>query len=99
MGSFDPSEPIHRCVCHDIEFADLKRLADSLNLDIQGLKQAANCSTSCGMCEPYIRLMLATGKVKFPILRPTAIESLIERAEQDRARADATASNCDGSGI
>jgi bacterioferritin-associated ferredoxin len=88
MGSFNPLEPVHRCVCHDIEFADLKHLADSVNLDIEGLKRASRCCSSCGMCEPYVRLMLVTGKVRFPILRPAVIEGMISRAEQERAKSE-----------
>jgi bacterioferritin-associated ferredoxin len=59
---------VDRCVCHEITFAALKRLADTEGLDFDGLRARTRCCTGCGLCEPYVRLMLKDGRTSFPVL-------------------------------
>lgn len=61
---------VDRCVCHDLTFAALKRLADTERLDFETLRARTLCCTGCTMCEPYVRLMLETGRTDFPPLPP-----------------------------
>ena len=70
---------IDRCVCHDVTFASLKVLARQfdpraaspeadpgvVDLASRELRRITGCTTGCGMCEPYIRLMLETGRTRF----------------------------------
>jgi len=61
---------VDRCVCHDISFAELKAIAERDGLDFTGLRARTGCGRGCGLCEPYVRLMLRTGRTSFPVLSP-----------------------------
>lgn len=59
---------VTRCICHDRSFEELRSLAAAENLALEQLKERTGCCTGCGMCEPYVRLMLTTGRTTFPVL-------------------------------
>lgn len=61
---------VTHCVCHNLSFSDLRTVAAAENLDFHALQRRTGCATNCGRCEPYIRLMLATGQTRFPVLPP-----------------------------
>lgn len=60
--------PVDRCVCHQVTFADLIRLHRETGASLEQLQQLTHCGTSCGMCLPYIRVALATGRVRLPVM-------------------------------
>lgn len=60
--------PIDRCVCFDVTFAALKELAGRTGADLEELSRRTGCCTGCGMCRPYVRLMLESGRVRFPVM-------------------------------
>lgn len=68
---------VTHCVCHNLSLEELKVLAARGGLDFEGLKAASKCSTGCGLCEPYVRLMLATGRTRFPVLSKAEIERIV----------------------
>lgn len=58
--------PVDRCVCHDISFIEIKKIAiEKGYISIEEIQKAGVSSTSCKMCEPYVKLMLETGKTSF----------------------------------
>jgi NAD(P)H-nitrite reductase large subunit len=59
----DP-KPIKRCVCHETTFQELK---DSGLKTVEALATQFSCTTGCGLCKPYIELMLKTGETEFAI--------------------------------
>ena len=61
---------VNRCICHDVTFAELRVLAKRVGPDLAELSRRTGCGTGCGCCVPYIRLMLATGQVDFPVMSP-----------------------------
>lgn len=67
---------VDRCVCHDVTFAELRALAMRTGVDLDGLSARTGCGTGCGCCLPYIRLMLRTGDVDFPVLTSTQLQRL-----------------------
>ncbi len=69
--------PVDRCVCHSVPFTELKKLADAGMRTIDELSERTACCTGCGMCEPYVRLMLRTGETSFPVLPPHEIERIL----------------------
>lgn len=73
---------VDRCVCHEISFAELKTLAERDGLDIEGLKARGACCGGCALCEPYVRLMLRTGRTEFGVLSPEEYASAM-RAPRD----------------
>ena len=78
----DSTVQVDRCICADISFAELLGLAESEGLPIRELAAKTGCTRGCGLCEPYVRLALATGQAAFPVLHPLTIERLIAEAER-----------------
>ncbi|MGV3614235.1 MAG: (2Fe-2S)-binding protein [Fimbriimonas sp.] len=61
----DDPTPVRRCVCAEITFADLKAAG------VQTVEEAGErfgAGLGCGSCLPYLRAMVATGRVAFPVL-------------------------------
>lgn len=69
--------PVTRCVCHRLPFEDLKARAAASSLTFEQLRRETGCAAGCGMCEPYIRLMLITGETSFRVLSATAIRKYL----------------------
>lgn len=67
--------PVDRCVCHSITFAQLRAMSDK-NTTVADLSTKTGCCTGCGMCRPYVVLMLRTGRTSFPVLPPHEAERL-----------------------
>lgn len=59
---------VERCICYDISFAELKAIAEKASADLETLSARTGCCTGCGMCKPYVQLMLKTGRTSFPLL-------------------------------
>jgi len=60
---------VDRCVCHNVTLAQLKAIATK-DTTVKELSDKTKCCTSCGMCRPYVILMLRTGRTAFPVLPP-----------------------------
>lgn len=57
---------VDRCICHDISFVEVKKIAEERELkSVEEVQQAGISSTSCKLCEPYLRAMFKTGKTTF----------------------------------
>jgi NAD(P)H-nitrite reductase large subunit len=65
--SMDPT-PVDRCVCHNVSFVELLRLHRETGADVGRLQELTKCGTSCGMCLPYIRVVLTSGRVRLPVM-------------------------------
>ncbi len=63
-----PAVHIDRCVCRQMTFAELLPLARSRGWDREALGAATGCGRQCGLCRPYLREMLATGRTVFTSL-------------------------------
>lgn len=62
--------PVDRCVCHEISLAQLKRYAQEHDCDFAELKARYGCGSGCGLCEPYVKAMLRTGRTSFDVDDP-----------------------------
>lgn len=67
-----PAAPlvVDRCVCAEVTFAALAELATGgpgPSLDLDALRRRTGCCAGCGLCEPYVRLMLRTGRTAFAL--------------------------------
>jgi bacterioferritin-associated ferredoxin len=71
---------VSRCVCHQVTFADLQRIVLETECNFEELKSKTGCCTDCGMCEPYVRLMLKTGQTRFEPMTFDTIEKLLLKA-------------------
>ncbi|GAB5496840.1 MAG: hypothetical protein Phyf2KO_19200 [Phycisphaerales bacterium] len=71
---------VTKCVCYDVSFKALKQIATELNCSFDELSNKTGCCTGCGLCEPYVRLMLRTGRTSFDTLPPHEAERVIAEA-------------------
>lgn len=65
---------VNRCVCTGLTFEEIKRRAETLGLDFDALRKETGCAERCGLCEPYVRAMLRTGRTSFRPLDPAIRE-------------------------
>ncbi len=73
---------VDRCVCKERSFADLRDLATREGLGFEALRSRTGCAATCGLCEPYIRLMLRTGQTSFPLLSEAEARRVCEQEER-----------------
>lgn len=67
---------VDRCVCRRVTFAELKAMS-SPGTTVEELSQRTGCGTGCGMCRPYVALMLRTGRTAFAPLPPHEAERVL----------------------
>ncbi|MBS0190142.1 MAG: (2Fe-2S)-binding protein [Planctomycetes bacterium] len=68
---------VTRCVCRNVPFTELKELADAGIRDLDELSRRTGCGTGCGMCIPYIRVMLTTGQTDLPVMSLIDMERIM----------------------
>ena len=57
---------IDRCICRDIKFSELWRIAELNDAhDLDSLQKHARFGDNCELCHPYVREMLVSGTVVF----------------------------------
>lgn len=69
--------PVTRCVCHNVPFEQLREITAREGLGFQALRERTRCASACGMCEPYIRVMLSTGQTSFKLMRPATVARVL----------------------
>jgi NAD(P)H-nitrite reductase large subunit len=79
---------VTHCICHDVSFETLLRLWREQGLDLEGLKRQTGCCTGCGTCEPYVRLVLRSGRTVLPVLSRAACDELMRSAPPRPAAED-----------
>jgi len=67
---------IDRCYCRQLLFADLDLIARESRCTLDELCDRTGCGTGCGLCVPYLRVMLATGRTDLPVLSAVEVERL-----------------------
>lgn len=68
---------VDRCVCLNLSFDELKKLAVDRNLGPDQLRELTGCGGGCGMCVPYIHVMMRTGETNMPVMRPAEFRSIL----------------------
>ena len=64
-----PQKPVRACLCYPHTFAELKNLAEQNHWQaVADITAAVGCGSGCGLCRPYLALMLETGETAFDIL-------------------------------
>ncbi|MEX0719525.1 MAG: hypothetical protein WD059_02575 [Balneolaceae bacterium] len=57
---------VNKCICHDHDFAEIKKYAEEKGYSTVKELQAENfCSNSCRLCIPYVEMVLETGETEF----------------------------------
>lgn len=60
------TQAVTRCICHDRSFVEIKKYAEEHDVStLEELQIKKYCSCGCGLCSPYVELMLKTGKTIF----------------------------------
>lgn len=67
---------VTRCICFDVTFAELKRIADEINGGLLEMHRATGCGARCGLCLPYIQAMIQTGRSTFPVMWTADFQAL-----------------------
>ena len=50
------------CVCRQTPFARILPLARERGWSLDDIARETGCGANCGLCRPYLRRMLATGR-------------------------------------
>lgn len=74
--------PVKQCVCRNLNFDSLLKLARSESMTFEELRQRTHCTEGCGMCEAYIRVMLQTGQTSFKVMNRLSVLRVLSRAAQ-----------------
>ncbi len=57
---------VTRCICHDRTFEEIKEYAREYGYSkISQLQNDRFCSCSCGLCIPYVEIVLESGQTEF----------------------------------
>lgn len=69
---------VDRCCCADVRFRDLKRVADTTGTPLEVLIRETGCGAGCGLCAPYLRVMVRTGQTEIPLMSPDDLRAMAE---------------------
>ncbi|MEQ8843707.1 MAG: hypothetical protein RIB58_02545 [Phycisphaerales bacterium] len=72
---------VERCVCFNQPFTELLRLSREEGLSHAELSDRTGCCTGCGMCKPYVRVVLSTGRTSIPLMNGRDLKAIAEEAE------------------
>ena len=75
---------VERCVCFNQPFTGLLELAREEGLNQDELGERTGCCTGCGMCRPYVRVVLATGRTSIPLMNGRDLKAIAEQAESEQ---------------
>lgn len=60
------SATVDKCICHRRRFSDINKYCQNHGIStVEELQDDGICSTGCGLCIPYIRMMLKTSRTAF----------------------------------
>jgi len=59
---------VSRCVCLNVTFEEIKRIAVTEGGGLVAAHRATGCGGRCGLCVPYMLLMLKPGETSFPVM-------------------------------
>jgi bacterioferritin-associated ferredoxin len=70
MTSRPGSVLVTRCICRDMAFESLLPRARAAGWTLADLIRETGAGGQCGLCRPYLREMLLTGRTTFDELLP-----------------------------
>lgn len=75
---------VDRCVCTGVTLSHCKQLAEEIGAVYEEVLRLTNAGDGCGLCLPYIRVALLTGRTKIPVLTPDEYQRIVAQhpAEQ-----------------
>jgi bacterioferritin-associated ferredoxin len=67
---------VNRCICTNLTFAELIVRAQRDRLTFESLRQCTGAAGDCGLCEPYLKAALRTGRTSFPVMTTEELDQL-----------------------
>ena len=68
-------------MCFNQPFDKLLEMAQKEGLTREQLSDRTGCCTGCGMCKPYVRVVLSTGRTSIPLMNGRSLREIAEQAE------------------
>ena len=63
------SKPVRACLCYPHTFEAIKALAALRQWStVREITDVLGCGSGCGLCRPYLTLLLQTGETAFAVL-------------------------------
>lgn len=59
---------VDSCVCTGVSFEEIKQAAGGREAGLLDAHRTTGCAGKCGLCLPYIKLMLNTGETSLPVM-------------------------------
>lgn len=69
------AEPVDRCVCMKVPFDHLVRLHRETGATLDELRELTRCGGGCGLCLPYVRVAIATGRARLPVMTQAQLDA------------------------
>lgn len=73
---------VDRCICHDVRFEAILELAEQGVTDLRELARRTGCGTGCGLCVPYIRIVLRTGQTVLPVMSASEFRAMVREMSE-----------------
>jgi bacterioferritin-associated ferredoxin len=70
--------PVNRCVCRDVPFEHVVRLAREEAMSFEAISQRTGCGTGCGMCVLYAKVAIRTGRASLPPMSDAELRRLLD---------------------
>lgn len=80
-----PEARVDRCCCRNVLFCDLQKAAREAGVTVEQMADELGCGSSCGLCVPYIRLMIKTGLTDLPVIGSESYRHLVRTGKSARA--------------
>jgi bacterioferritin-associated ferredoxin len=75
---------VNRCICSEVPFWTIAALAKQ-GKTFEQIRAATRCCDGCGTCEPYVRVVIATGKTDLPLLSGPQQDAIMAEARRQEA--------------
>lgn len=73
---------VTRCVCHNVPFTTIAEMAKR-GMTFAQIQAETKCSTGCAMCEPYVRVVIRTGRTFVPVLSQAQVDAVMRESRGD----------------
>jgi bacterioferritin-associated ferredoxin len=77
---------VNRCICHNVPFTTIAEQARQ-GRSIAEISAATNCGMGCGLCRPYVWVVVTTGATNIPVLSPSQAAQLSAKVDAILPRA------------
>jgi bacterioferritin-associated ferredoxin len=76
---------VNRCICYEVPLSEVAARAQR-GEGFDQISAATGCCQGCGMCEPYVRVTIATGRTDLPVMNRVEAQRLIDEAVAWKSR-------------